>query len=94
MSVYVDDMFAQYGRMKMCHMFADSIPELLSMASKLGLEAKWIQDEDDPVHVHFDVSKTKRELAIEYGAIEISYPSGTGELLKLRREVIKKYDVF
>ncbi len=33
MAFYVDDMEARFGRMKMCHMIADTTEELLEMAS-------------------------------------------------------------
>lgn len=71
MAVYVDDMFANYGRMKMCHMIADTQKELLDMARLIGVQVKWIQKcghHDE----HFDICMTKRELAIAAGAIPIT----------------------
>ena len=44
MSVYVDDMEAAFGRMKMCHMIADTPQELLAMVDRIGVQRKWIQD--------------------------------------------------
>ncbi len=69
MSVYIDDAFIPYGRMKMCHMVADTKGELHEMADKLGLRREWFQDGSRP---HYDVSKGKRKLAVELGAIEIT----------------------
>ena len=66
MSVYVDDMRAPYGRMIMCHMCADSETELHDMADKIGVDRKWYQGN------HYDVSLSKRKLAVQYGAVEIS----------------------
>ena len=43
MTVYVDNMQASYGRMKMCHMVADSTDELLAMADRIGVARKWLQ---------------------------------------------------
>ena len=68
MSVYVDSMSAQYGRMKMCHMMADTTEELLAMADTIGVDRKWLQDAGSH-REHFDVCKTKREQAIKAGAI-------------------------
>jgi len=70
MSVYVDDMKAVYGRMRMCHMLADSTEELLAMADKIGVQRKWIQKAGTR-HEHFDICLSKRKLAVEAGAIEI-----------------------
>jgi hypothetical protein len=71
MGVYVDNMRANFGRMKMCHMIADSTGELLAMADKIGVDRKWIQKAGTP-HEHFDIALSKRALAVEAGAVEIS----------------------
>lgn len=68
MPVYVDDMRASYGRMKMCHMLADSVAELLDMADKIGVDRKWFQALSHP---HFDIALSKRALAVAHGAIEV-----------------------
>jgi len=70
MTVYVDDVFIPYGRMKMCHMVADNEKELHEMADKIGMRRSWFQAGSKP---HYDVCKSKRVLAIEYGAIEITW---------------------
>lgn len=70
MTVYVDDMFqypmGRFGRMKMSHMVADTEDELHAMAARIGIARKWFQDD------HYDVSITKRDLAIAAGAVAIS----------------------
>lgn len=75
MTVYVDDMhktrMGQYGRMKMCHMIADSREELLAMADKIGVQRRWLQKAGTPQE-HFDISMTKRALAVQNGAQEIT----------------------
>jgi hypothetical protein len=71
MSVYVDDMFATYGRMKMCHMIADSSAELHAMAQKIGMARRWVQHEGKPSE-HYDVCKEKRDRAIRLGAFPIT----------------------
>jgi len=72
MTVYVDDMYkypiGQFGRMKMSHMVADTLPELHAMADKIGLARKWFQKGD-----HYDVSISLRAKAIAAGAVEIPY---------------------
>lgn len=68
MPVYVDNMRAPYRGMKMCHMVADSMAELLDMADKIGMHRKWFQPLSHP---HFDVSLTKRASAVAHGAIQV-----------------------
>lgn len=69
--VYVDDMQAGYGRMKMCHMVADTDEELHAMASKIGVARRWHQKPGTP-QSHYDICLSKRALAVSLGAKEIT----------------------
>lgn len=71
MSVYVDGASNQFGCMIMCHMIADTTPELLAMAHKIGVREKWIQSKGT-YREHFDICKSKRKLAIKNGARELT----------------------
>jgi len=55
--------------MIMCHMVADDLVELHSMADRIGVR-KWFQDQGK--YPHYDVSMTKRRKAIFWGAVETS----------------------
>jgi GMP synthase-like glutamine amidotransferase len=72
MAVYVDDMRAKYGQMIMCHMTADSTDELLQMADRIRVKRKWIQNAGHPTREHFDICLTKRALAVQLGAVEVT----------------------
>ena len=84
MTVYVDTMRAPFGRMKMCHMIADSSEELLAMADQIGVARKWIQKAGTP-NEHFDIALSKRRLAVEAGAVEVSMME-LGRIIRKRRE--------
>lgn len=71
MSCYVDLPDKPYGRMLMCHMIADSQQELLSWAARLGVQQKWIQKKGEP-NEHLDICKSKRDLALKLGAVELT----------------------
>lgn len=70
MTVYVDDMYrhpmGKFRRMKMSHMIADTEDELHVMASRIDVARKCYQGD------HYDVAMSKRELAIQYGAVAIT----------------------
>ena len=69
MTVYVDDVRHSYGRMVMCHLWGDSLDELLAMVDKIGVQRKWLQQPPKASWVHFDISLSKKELAIANGAV-------------------------
>jgi len=70
-SVYVDDMEAPFRGMKMCHMIADTRRELDAMADAIGVKRKWRQ-KSGTAGEHYDICLSKRKLAVERGAIELS----------------------
>lgn len=86
MPVYVDNMKADYlpshrpGRKYiMSHMLADSLEELHQMAEKIGVARKWFQGD------HYDICQSKRDLAIKFGAVEVS----TREIVEVRQRLRK-----
>ncbi len=72
MTVYVDPARWPFGRMIMCHMWADTADELFAMADKIGVNLKWFQApvKQGWLWMHFDVCQEKRALAIGFGAVE------------------------
>lgn len=84
MTVYVDSMKAKFGRMVMCHMLADSTEELLAMADKIGVARKWIQ-KPGTAGEHFDICMAKRALAVEAGAVEITWREAGRMTMERRR---------
>ncbi len=92
MTVYVDAlrMPATVGRIRAnwSHLTADTTEELLAFADRLGLKANWIQN---PGHVwkeHFDVTDTKRDLAIRLGAQPITMREAS-KIWTAKREAAK-----
>ena len=88
MAVYVDDMFKpakvkngnRWVTSKWCHLQADTREELDSMADRIGLKRSRIQNSDNPVKRHYDVTESRRAAAVAAGAVEI----GMLELARMR----------
>lgn len=89
MSVYVDDMMADFGQMKMCHLVADTTEELLSMVDKIDVKRKWIQNKGTYLE-HFDVCISKRILAVKAGAVEIRYGKQLAVFLERKKKRFMK----
>ena len=69
--VYIDDFNAPFGRMRMCHMMADTTEGLLQMVDKIGVNRKWIQYPGTD-NEHFDICLSKKKLALKFGAKEVN----------------------
>lgn len=72
MTVYIDGARNGFGRMVMCHMLADTPDELHTMADKIGMQRKWYQSPDKVSFPHYDLSLTRRALAVAAGAKELT----------------------
>jgi len=85
MSVYVDKAIHPYGRMKMCHMLADTQDELHTMAAKIGIQRKWFQNRS--AGWHYDICQSKRDLAVKLGAVEVDSRKLI-ELVRKQRKIL------
>lgn len=69
MAVYVDDVRHTFGRMIMCHCWADTEEELFAMMRRIGVNTKWVQRPPKASWLHFDISLAMKARAIEAGAV-------------------------
>ena len=91
MTVYVDDVRHGYGRMTMCHMWADTPDELLAMADRIGLQRKWLQQPPKASWTHFDIALGKKAMALAAGAV-LTDKYGPVEFLARKRGDQRKLD--
>lgn len=85
--VYVDPLlpwgWKMHGRLvDSCHMFTDqvSLDELHEMAALIGLKRAWFQDK--PGHPHYDLTESRRNVAVDAGAQEV----GSREAVRILKE--------
>jgi hypothetical protein len=69
MTVYVDDVRHKFSYMVMCHLWADSDEELHAMADRIGIARRWFQQPPKASWKHYDISLSKKALALQHGAI-------------------------
>ncbi len=94
MTVYVDEskheVFHGRRRYVMCHMLADSLGELHSMADTIGVSRRYFQHAKRwNQHPHYDICKAKRQLAIINGAVEVT----CREMVRVRQRIRQNADM-
>ena len=73
MAVYVDALIDWGWKLgPSCHMAADSDEELHTFAASIGLKRYWVQTHAK-YRLHYDLTASRRKLAIKLGAIELSF---------------------
>jgi hypothetical protein len=66
------------------HLLADSPAELAGFAARLGLRPEWLQF-PGTAREHYDIVETVRRRAVAAGAVPISYPRGTGNVIATKQ---------
>lgn len=84
MTVYVDKAANRFGRMVMSHMIADTEEELHALAHAIGMKRSWFQQNASTPH--YDVSRTRRAMAIEAGAVELDRPAFVEVIRRIRAQ--------
>lgn len=93
MAVYVDPIFVTNPKIpdvrrrgvRWCHMIADTPEELMEMADQIHIPLGGIQRKGTPSE-HFDLTPTRRALAVKRGAIEITGQELAGRIALKRKE--------
>jgi hypothetical protein len=88
--VYLDTAEHRFGMMIMCHMIADDPKELKEMALRIGVALRWFQDKASVPH--FDICKSKRQLAINAGAVVLERNEFVDKMRAIRRTWPRRSD--
>lgn len=89
MAVYVDDVRHPFRGMVMCHMWADTLDELHAMADAIGIDRRWFQKPPKASWEHYDISLSKKAMALARGAILTDKYGPLEHLAKLRGDQAK-----
>ncbi len=82
MSVYVDNIAPRGWKLgPSCHLIGDSLEELHAFAQRIGMRREWFQPKSSP---HYDLTASRRQRAVECGAIPLSRGDFVGKLRELR----------
>lgn len=92
MAIYVDALVDWGWKMRgrlvaSCHMFTDSadIEELHAFAARLGMKREWFQPH--AIAPHYDLVKSRRDLAVQLGAQEVDRKRASG-IWRARRALV------
>lgn len=85
MTVFVDEFpYKGWGKWNGgAHMTGTDIDELHEMAAKIGLKREWFQDSTFP---HYDLTNSKRKLALTEGCTEIELGELPDTVLMRRKD--------
>src|SRR5689334_7556032 len=72
MAIFVDDLNAEKDGKIWCHLLTDNLDDLTELhdfAKSIGLKPRWMHNSSMP---HYDVTESKKALALKKGAVEIT----------------------
>jgi hypothetical protein len=67
-----------------CHLIADTLDELHTMARRIGMKRTWFQSAPPASHPHYDLVESRRKHAVELGAIELDRARFVEKLRQIR----------
>jgi len=88
MTVFIDGARHGFGRMVMCPMLADTPAELHAMAEAISMRREWYASPATASFPHYDLSLTRRKLALERGAKELTRQGLNAHMKRVRAELI------
>jgi hypothetical protein len=91
MTVYVDDERIPWRGKQWCHLVADSLAELHTFATTLGLRRAWFQGRS--VYPHYDVTVSVRDRALRLGAVLSDRRTIIGCAKQLKIEMLSEQPV-
>ena len=83
--IYVDQPIHRWRSKLWCHLIADDLKELHEFAAKLGLKREWFQNHR--IQPHYDITESKRAIAVRMGANEITTKDMVQIYLKAMRSI-------
>ena len=89
MTIYVDNVKVKWAGSEWCHLVADTLDELHSFASQIGLRRQWFQSSAS--YPHYDIKLSVRIKAIQLGAVPGTRKQiiGCAKKLKLEYQILK-----
>lgn len=89
MTAYVDDL-AEHGwvlrgrRVASCHLIADTLTELHAIAAAAGCRRSWYQAPPKASMPHYDLTESRRQMAIEAGAVPLPRREFVAQMQRIR----------
>lgn len=71
--LYVDRAIHPWRGKLWCHLFADTDEELHAFARQIGLRREWFQEPPKASWRHYDLTASKRAVAISQGAVAVGF---------------------
>lgn len=91
--VYVDEIMvtvpsARWPFKASCHLYADTEEELHWFAGMLGLKRSWFQTPEETGLAHYDLTASKRRLAVALGARQQSIQEAAEFFSRIRPGIV------
>lgn len=85
MTVYVDGLVNHGWRLgPSCHLIGETEGELHRLAARCGLQRRWFQAPPRASFPHYDLTESRRRIAVELGAVELERKAFVEKMREIR----------